>query len=358
MRGLQSFLDLPIRFQPVGRPPRSAAAVIGWGLKGVALRARAAALRYGVPYLALEDGFLRSIVPGSAEGPLSLAVDDLGVYYDAHAASRLEEQIAREHTDAERERGAALAALWRHERVSKYNHAREWQPARFVIGQPEHDDGRPHEVAHLAQKFGKEPHVVFGLMNEPHDMPAAAWAKSAQAAIDAIRATGACNLLLVPGVNWTGAHSWTKDSEHGVNAQTMRAIRDKGAHAFEFHQYLDADSSGTSGQCREKDEVLAALSVATNWLRENKRKGFLGEFGAGDSEQCRKGLDAMLEHMADNADVWTGWAYWAAGAWWPKDYPLSIEPKDGEERAQMKTLAKWMGGALPNACPVPQKRKK
>lgn len=210
----------------------------------------------------------------------------------------------------------------------------------------------------LARKFGGEPHVVFGLMNEPHDMPAANWAKSAQAAINAIRATGACNLVLVPGVNWTGAHSWTKDGGHGVNAQAMRAIRDKGAHAFEFHQYLDADSSGTSGQCREKDEVLAALSVATNWLRENKRKGFLGEFGAGDSEQCRKGLDAMLEHMADNADVWTGWAYWAAGAWWPKDYPLSIEPKDGEERPQMKTLAKWMGGALPNACPLPQKRKK
>jgi len=30
----------------------------------------------------------------------------------------------------------------------------EWQPARFVIGQPEHEDGRPHEVAHLAHKFG------------------------------------------------------------------------------------------------------------------------------------------------------------------------------------------------------------
>ncbi|MEI2733537.1 MAG: glycoside hydrolase family 5 protein [Rhodoblastus sp.] len=210
----------------------------------------------------------------------------------------------------------------------------------------------------LARKFGKQPHVVFGLMNEPHDMPAAAWAKSAQAAIDAIRATGACNLLLVPGVNWTGAHSWTKDSEHGVNAQTMRAIRDKGAHAFEFHQYLDADSSGTSGQCRKKEEVVAALSVATTWLRETKRKGFLGEFGAGDSEQCREGLDAMLEHMADNADVWMGWAYWAAGAWWPKDYPLSIEPKDGEDRPQMKTLAKWMGGALPQACPAPREKKK
>ena len=213
----------------------------------------------------------------------------------------------------------------------------------------------------LARKFGGQADVAFGLMNEPHDMPAAAWAKSAQAAIDAIRATGACNLVLVPGVNWTGAHSWTKESEHGVNGEAMRTIQDKGAHAFEFHQYLDADWSGSSGQCRKKDEVVAALSVATNWLRENKRKGFLGEFGAGDSEQCREGLDAMLAHMADNADVWTGWAYWAAGAWWPKDYPLSIEPKDGEDRPQMKVLAKWIGrAALPNACPRarPQKKKK
>ena len=29
-----------------------------------------------------------------------------------------------------------------------------WQPASFVIGQPAHADGRPHEVAHLAKKFG------------------------------------------------------------------------------------------------------------------------------------------------------------------------------------------------------------
>ena len=210
----------------------------------------------------------------------------------------------------------------------------------------------------LAAKFGREPHVVFGLMNEPHDMPADVWAKSAQTAIDAIRAAGACNLLLVPGVNWTGAHSWAAEGKHGVNAKEMSAIRDKGAHAFEFHQYLDADWSGTSGQCRKKEEVVAALSVATSWLRENKRKGFLGEFGAGDNEQCRDGLDAMLTHMADNADVWTGWTYWAAGAWWPKDYPLSIEPKGDEDRPQMKVLAKWTGAPLPNACPAPKKIEK
>ncbi|MEO8384722.1 MAG: Holliday junction resolvase RuvX [Betaproteobacteria bacterium] len=30
----------------------------------------------------------------------------------------------------------------------------DWQPASFVVGQPEHADGTPHEVAHLAKKFG------------------------------------------------------------------------------------------------------------------------------------------------------------------------------------------------------------
>lgn len=29
-----------------------------------------------------------------------------------------------------------------------------WQPASFVVGQPEHADGSMHDIAHLAKKFG------------------------------------------------------------------------------------------------------------------------------------------------------------------------------------------------------------
>ena len=39
----------------------------------------------------------------------------------------------------------------------------EWQPASFVIGQPEHVDGAPHEVAHLAKKFGNRLQEKFRL---------------------------------------------------------------------------------------------------------------------------------------------------------------------------------------------------
>ena len=85
------------------------------------------------------------------------------------------------------------------------------------------------------------------------------------------------------------------------------------------------------------------MSIATEWLRKRKKKGFLGEFGAGPDAQCQAGLDAMLKHMADNSDVWLGWTYWAAGAWWPPTYALSIQPIAGKTAPQMTTLAKWIG---------------
>lgn len=39
----------------------------------------------------------------------------------------------------------------------------EWKPARFVIGEPSHEDGRPHEIANLAHKFGNRLHENFRL---------------------------------------------------------------------------------------------------------------------------------------------------------------------------------------------------
>jgi endoglucanase len=210
----------------------------------------------------------------------------------------------------------------------------------------------------LATIFGGQDDVIFGLMNEPHDQPVARWAASAQAALDAVRAAGACNLTLVPGANWTGAHSWNVEREGVSNALAMAKIVDPGAHAFEFHQYLDEDHSGTHAECRKPEEVVAALSTATKWLREHKAKGFLGEFGAGPDANCQAGLDGMLKHMRDNSDIWMGWAWWAAGAWWPPTYPLNIGPTTGPEKPQMKTLAKWIGKArMPGGCSDKDKKR-
>ena len=65
--------------------------VIGWGHKSTADKARSYADQHSLPYIALEDGFLRSLDLGcKGAQPLSLVVDHTGIYYDATEPSDLE----------------------------------------------------------------------------------------------------------------------------------------------------------------------------------------------------------------------------------------------------------------------------
>lgn len=132
----------------------------------------------------------------------------------------------------------------------------------------------------LSNQYKGNNHVIFGLMNEPNSMPTEQWRDAAQSAINAIRTTGANNLILVPGNAWTGAFSWGDNWYGTPNAQAMLTISDPGNNfAFEVHQYRDGDGSGSGG-------VVSAtvgrdrLVNFTNWLHTNHRRGFLGEFAA------------------------------------------------------------------------------
>ena len=125
---LDTFLGRPVRWRPRLPARGGVAAVVGWGLKGVSLQARDAARRAGLPYVAIEDGLLRSVGLGDTDGALSLVVDDIGIYYDATAPSRLEALIAAPRSPAEQARAAALAQAWCAGRLSKYNHAPELAP--------------------------------------------------------------------------------------------------------------------------------------------------------------------------------------------------------------------------------------
>lgn len=108
---------------PLLRP--SIDAVIGWGLKPTARRARRIAKRLGLPYVALEDGFLRSLGLGvSGYQPHSLIVDAQGIYYDASRPSDLECLIREgDFTEEELARARRCMALLARHRLSKYNHA-------------------------------------------------------------------------------------------------------------------------------------------------------------------------------------------------------------------------------------------
>jgi len=134
--GLAALLGGPVVRWWGRRCPPDGAMVLGWGRKPSALRARIAAARFDLPLLTLEDGFARSVGIGRDDPSLCLVLDDLGVYYDAGAPSRLEALIAAPLTEDRRRRAEGLVRLWREGRVSKYNQAREdlsGLPETFVL---------------------------------------------------------------------------------------------------------------------------------------------------------------------------------------------------------------------------------
>lgn len=122
---IETLLDAKLITRRFGRFKEPIEAIAGWGHKPTADRARAYAKEKKLSYVAIEDGFLRSIGLGKDDPPLSIVIDDIGIYYDASQPSRLEELAKIELTPTEQERATALIALWREARVSKYNHLRE-----------------------------------------------------------------------------------------------------------------------------------------------------------------------------------------------------------------------------------------
>lgn len=194
----------------------------------------------------------------------------------------------------------------------------------------------------LAPRLAGQDHVILDLMNEPHDISTAVWVEAANAAIAAIRAQGARNIILVAGNGWSAAHKWYDPIEGGSNAQALLKIVDPLQRAvFEAHLYFDGNSSGTSAECVSESIGAERLQPFARWLTENHKLGFIGEFGAGTSSTCLAALAGMVRYMNEHADILIGWTYWGAGPWWPADYFTLLEPKDGDV-PQMRALRPFL----------------
>jgi endoglucanase len=192
----------------------------------------------------------------------------------------------------------------------------------------------------LARHYAGDRRIAFGLMNEPNGIPASVWRAMVDRSVRAIRDAGARNLILVPGTNWTGAHSWTRGGAKS-NAAAFVDFRDPGGNfAFEMHQYLDANNSGTNSECVDPATAARRIEPATEWLRRNRHRGFLGELGAASNEACLESLSALLDAVQRAPDVWFGWAYWAGGDWWGK-YPMNVQPSRDGPKPQMAVLTRF-----------------
>ncbi|EAL1878157.1 capsular polysaccharide biosynthesis protein [Campylobacter coli] len=96
---------------------------VGWGRKKSGLKAVELAKKYNIKFLLLEDGFLRSLNLGVENSPsFSIVKDDVGIYYDATAPSKLENILnTYEFSSEELEQAKKAIELIKKEKLSKYN---------------------------------------------------------------------------------------------------------------------------------------------------------------------------------------------------------------------------------------------
>ena len=130
----------------------------------------------------LEDGFLRSLgLPSHGAPAYSIVVDDLGIYYDASRASRLETLIAGGNTDPALAQQAKNALdLVRRHRLSKYNHEDRCLPPDWNA----HPPGQHRRVLVVDQTAGDLSVLLGGAGPETFEaMLAAALAENPEAEI-------------------------------------------------------------------------------------------------------------------------------------------------------------------------------
>ncbi len=201
----------------------------------------------------------------------------------------------------------------------------------------------------VAAEFQNEPALYgYGLMNEPHDMgDDERWPRAAQAAIDAIRKVDRKTPIVVAGDGWSSSLNWQRSS----NAKLPEKLRDIADNlVYEAHCYFDKNRSGSYAKDYETelgspDVGIENVRPFVEWCRENKVRGFVGEFGIPANDP--RWLDTMkrfLDYLNENQISAT---YWAGGPWWG-DYPLSIEPQKGDagaaiDRPQMLILRRYVG---------------
>ncbi|HEC1787906.1 capsular polysaccharide biosynthesis protein [Campylobacter lari] len=96
---------------------------VGWGRKKSGLKAIELAKKHNTKFLLLEDGFLRSLNLGVENSPsFSIVKEEVGIYYDATAPSKLENILnTYEFSSKELEQAKKAIELIKKEKLSKYN---------------------------------------------------------------------------------------------------------------------------------------------------------------------------------------------------------------------------------------------
>ncbi|KAJ6780230.1 hypothetical protein PWT90_01957 [Aphanocladium album] len=200
--------------------------------------------------------------------------------------------------------------------------------ARFdkgIIGQGGPSDETFAQLwANIAAKYADNDKVVFGLMNEPHDLDTAKWANSCQAAVTAIRKAGAeKQIILLPGNNFASATDFVQNQSADLLGKITNPDGSTDGLLLDLHKYLDINNSGQHAECTT-DNVEGFKTIA-KWLRDNNRTAMVSETGASMEESCMEKFCAQNKFISENTDVFVGFVGWAAGSF-DSTYTLSLTP--------------------------------
>lgn len=226
--------------------------------------------------------------------------------------------------------------------LDMHNYCRRYENGtRHIIGSPEVSSAHVADAwAKLAEEFRSYSNIWgYGIMNEPHDLlENTPWFNIAQGIIAQIRSVDTKTPIIVAGDSWSSAERWP------VMSGNLKNLKDPSKNLiYEGHIYFDEDASGSYRNTYEKEMATPSTGIVravpfVNWLKKNKLRGFIGEYGVPDNDpRWLVTLDNFLAYLKRNGINGT---YWAAGPMWGK-YKLAVEPVNGQDRPQMKILEKY-----------------
>ncbi|KAE9376550.1 glycoside hydrolase family 5 protein [Stipitochalara longipes BDJ] len=179
----------------------------------------------------------------------------------------------------------------------------------------------------LAAYYASDSKIIFGIMNEPHDLTVTTWAQTVQAVVTAIRQAGATSqMILLPGSDYTSAGSYISDGSAAALAAVTNPDGTTTNLIFDVHKYLDSDNSGGGGDCVTNNIATAFQPLAT-WLNSIGRQALLTETGGISSSACATYMCEQIAFLNQNSNVFLGYVGWAAGSF-ATTYVLSLTPTD------------------------------
>jgi endoglucanase len=147
--------------------------------------------------------------------------------------------------------------------------------------------------------------------------------------------------IYIEGDGWSNAADWLG----GWHLNSQLNIRDPANKIlYSAHMYADWNKTGRYTRSFVDDGattqiLIERFNVLQGWLKQNGLRGHVGECGVLPDAGWLACLDAFLAYMSQETYI-AQMHYWAGGRAWG-DYSLSIEPKNGVDRPQMRVLSKY-----------------